>query len=351
MLEDSTQRTFIEIATKLGLWDEKKFHKTSNTARLTNGHQVLFRSGENPDKLRGSTVQRIWADECSLLDEGVYAIAIACLRWPGEEMLTFTGTFTPAGKDHWTYRVFTNETSKNVALFRCSTKDNPFLPPQFYENIALEYGSGAAGILRARQELEGEFVCVAGSEWSPECFNGDDLWFNDWPNGSENIRIAALDSSKGIGGKAGDYSSFVKMMYSGGIMWIEADMDNRRDTDVMASQCVEIQKSFQPDIFGIEEEFGGKVMKDNLIQRQRMAGVDMNIGLIPTQGIAKEVRIKRLTRFINGRKFRFRKTEGTKLLVNQMESFPHAAHDDGPDSLEMAVRIAQEMGLLGSEIE
>jgi hypothetical protein len=33
----------------------------------------------------------------------------------------------------------------------------------------------------------------------------------------------------------------------------------------------------------------------------------------------------------------------TKLLVDQLREFPIAKHDDGPDALEMAVRLAAEM--------
>jgi hypothetical protein len=33
----------------------------------------------------------------------------------------------------------------------------------------------------------------------------------------------------------------------------------------------------------------------------------------------------------------------TKLLVQQLQEFPVAEHDDGPDALEMAVRLAEEL--------
>jgi hypothetical protein len=33
----------------------------------------------------------------------------------------------------------------------------------------------------------------------------------------------------------------------------------------------------------------------------------------------------------------------TRLLVEQLRDFPAAAHDDGPDALEMALRLAEEV--------
>ncbi len=34
---------------------------------------------------------------------------------------------------------------------------------------------------------------------------------------------------------------------------------------------------------------------------------------------------------------------GTRLLVDQLREFPSGDHDDGPDALEMALRLAAEM--------
>jgi hypothetical protein len=34
---------------------------------------------------------------------------------------------------------------------------------------------------------------------------------------------------------------------------------------------------------------------------------------------------------------------GTRILVDQLKAFPAGQHDDGPDALEMAVRLAIEL--------
>jgi hypothetical protein len=38
-----------------------------------------------------------------------------------------------------------------------------------------------------------------------------------------------------------------------------------------------------------------------------------------------------------------RVSTSTRLLVDQLRDFPAGAHDDGPDALEMAVRLAEEI--------
>jgi len=55
-------------------------------------------------------------------------------------------------------------------------------------------------------------------------------------------------------------------------------------------------------------------------------------------------RIRRLTQYVVNRELRFRgDSPGCRLLVDQLMDFPLAEHDDGPDALEMCVRLPVEM--------
>jgi predicted phage terminase large subunit-like protein len=56
--------------------------------------------------------------------------------------------------------------------------------------------------------------------------------------------------------------------------------------------------------------------------------------------INKTVRIRTLNTYIAQRKLRFKnRSPGTERLVNQLRDFPNGDHDDGPDALEMAIRV------------
>jgi hypothetical protein len=56
------------------------------------------------------------------------------------------------------------------------------------------------------------------------------------------------------------------------------------------------------------------------------------------------VRIRRLGPHLSARRMKFKdKSPGTKLLVDQLREFPIGDHDDGPDALEMAMRLAAGM--------
>ena len=60
--------------------------------------------------------------------------------------------------------------------------------------------------------------------------------------------------------------------------------------------------------------------------------------------VNKPVRIRRLGPFLSSRRLRFKSdSPGTRLLLEQLQEFPAADHDDGPDALEMAIRLAGEL--------
>jgi predicted phage terminase large subunit-like protein len=60
--------------------------------------------------------------------------------------------------------------------------------------------------------------------------------------------------------------------------------------------------------------------------------------------VNKLVRIRRLTPLLSQGRLRFKgDSPGARLLVEQLRDFPNGDHDDGPDALEMAVRLAAEL--------
>jgi len=186
---------------------------------------------------------------------------------------------------------------------------------------------------------------ASGSEWPPEWF-GPDVWFDQWPDQKEGAKVVSLDDSKGVGGRMGDFSAFIKMQWHGGLFYVEADMANDRNVVQIAKRAVELQRNFHPMMFGVEEEFGKDVLADDLEKHGQEQGVIMPIVLVTTQRIDKNVRIQRLGKFLSRKKFRFKLgSAGTKLLVNQLMEFPNSEHDDGPDAMEMALRLFTETGL------
>lgn len=333
MLQRATLRTFIEVAEKLNLWNPDAYHRTDSVAVLNNNATVYFGSGDDPDRLRGPNLSGGWLDEAQKMCEEVYHVMIGRLREGGEQGW-LSLTYTPQAPDHWTSMRFERTDDPNVAFFRCKTKDNPFLPPDFYENLKRQYGE-----LRARRELDGETLYIEGAEWPVDWFS-DDIWVDEFPEPDQGVKVASLDSSKGRGGKTGDYSAFIKLQWHDSLLYTEADMANDRDSAAIASTAVEIQQLWQPVLFGIEEDFGGAALMDSVHHIADDRKILLPVVLLGTDSIPKEVRIRRLTPYLADKRFRFKSNSpGTKLLVEQLRSFPIASHDDGPDALEYAIRL------------
>jgi predicted phage terminase large subunit-like protein len=175
------------------------------------------------------------------------------------------------------------------------------------------------------------------AEW-PDDFFLPDVWFDQWPRDYD-CKVVALDPSKGVESKFGDYSAFVLMMVSRGVLYVDADLAVR-NTSIIAEQAVDYQRRFQPDWFGVEINQFQELLAHDINRRAEERRI-----LMPTFGIhnnvKKIVRIRRLTPYLANRMIRFKGgSKGARLLVQQLRDFPNGDHDDGPDALEMAVRLA-----------
>lgn len=157
MLRDASLRTFLGLAEKLKLYrDYRDMNRSMLIVRLVNGAEVLFRSAGEPERLRGPNLSGVWLDEASLMERAALEVCIACLREGGEQGW-LSATFTPKGRQHWTYDVF-GHARPNTALFHARTADNPFLPAGFDDAVRALYPASLAA-----QELEGQFVEGGGS--------------------------------------------------------------------------------------------------------------------------------------------------------------------------------------------
>jgi len=333
MLQRSTLRTFIEAAEKVQLWDYDQYFKTESRCVLKNGAEVYLASGDDPDGLRGPSLSGCWLDECQKMSEEVYTVMVGRLREGGSRGW-LSATFTPSTPDHWTSTTLLNKDDRDIQVIQCATCDNPFIEKEYFDFLVRQYSPA-----RARRELYGELVYLEGAEWPPEWFE-DHIWFDEWPAPDKGVKVVSLDSSKGRSGKTGDYSVFCLMQWYDNILWTDFDMANDRDSSIIAQTAVDIQQRWKPHFLAIEEEFGGAALLSDIQRRADDLKLPMAITLLGSDQIAKEVRIRRLTPYLSRRMMKFnRNSPSMKMAVDQIRSFPQAAHDDAPDAAEMAIRM------------
>lgn len=192
------------------------------------------------------------------------------------------------------------------------------------------------------REKQNSPVDPSKCEW-PEEYFGHHIWFDEWP-AELRVRVIALDPSKGADSRVGDYSAYVLLGIDGhGVLYVEADMA-RRPTTEMVEAGVLMFNRFGPHMIGVE----ANQFQDLLVGEFKQACARMHAKQRPIHPIhnyvSKVVRIRRLGPYLSQRRIRFRrKCKSTRLLVDQLRDFPLGAHDDGPDALEMALRLAEEM--------
>jgi PBSX family phage terminase large subunit len=338
LMGDTTYPTFKARCIDLGIWQKPRLTPYP-TVELTTGATIRFRTAEDPERMRGPNLSGVWLDEASLMPEEAYTISIASLREEGEQGW-LSATFTPKGPFHWTFDVF-GKSRPDTALFRARTRENPFNPPGFEATLAKQYGPAFA-----RQELGGEFVETEGAEW-PAAWFPESHFFRSWPRPEDvTLRVIALDPSKGKG-EGGDYSAFVVVCRDvNGLLWVEADLDNRRPTTqivtdgIVLARRIELETGGTLDGFGCESDQFQELLADQFVKQSRAVGIQLPLYKQTTGNKPKEERIRRLTPYLSTGLFRWRDTPGTRLLVQQLMQFPVAEHDDGPDALEYAIRLA-----------
>jgi predicted phage terminase large subunit-like protein len=199
-----------------------------------------------------------------------------------------------------------------------------------------------SGHVAFEREKQGSPVDPELCEWPASYFEGD-IWFERWPT-ELIMKSMALDPSKGNDTRRGDFSAYVMLGIDGqGTLYVEADMA-RRPTPQMVADGATLCRRFVPHSFGVEanqyqELLAGEIAAE--FARQQL-------GRIAPAAIHnhtnKQLRIRRLGPYLSQRRLRFKaNSASTRLLVEQLRDFPAAAHDDGPDALEMALRLAEEV--------
>ncbi len=202
---------------------------------------------------------------------------------------------------------------------------------------ALMVERASEGHTAFERERQANPTSVDSVEWPDAVFEGEDLWFDEWP--TTTCRVVAIDPSMGNDASKGDYSAIVSVgLGEDGLVYIDADLARRPVHDI-ARDAIDQQQEIMAHCIGCET-VAFQALVGSEINRQ---AAERRI-LIPVSGVspdaAKPTRIRRLGPYLSQRRFRFkRQSKGSRLLFDQLREFPGGKHDDGPDALEMGIRL------------
>ncbi|HEY5312091.1 MAG TPA: phage terminase large subunit [Pirellulales bacterium] len=208
-----------------------------------------------------------------------------------------------------------------------------------YALMCMRVESGRSAFEREKQSSP---IAPELCEW-PAAYFESLVWFDQWP-ARPRVKTMALDPSKGQDARGGDYSALVMLAVDEhGTLYVEADLA-RRPTAQIVADAAERYRQFVPDAFGIESNQFQELLAGAMTAEFERQGL---LGVRPwaiNNHVNKLVRIRRLGPYLAAGRVRFRAASpATALLIEQLRDFPLGDHDDGPDALEMAVRLAAEM--------
>lgn len=181
---------------------------------------------------------------------------------------------------------------------------------------------------------------IIDSEWPSEYF-ADHIWFDRWPAHEDFVcKVISIDPSLGKTDHS-DYSAIIALGKDrNGVYWIDADLARRPSTRIVEDGLAWYQ-AWRPTAIGCEtvafqellrEQFESKAASQN----QEIWFCGMN------NHTPKMTRIRSLTPLLSHGRLRFRRgSPGIALLLEQLKGFPAHKFDDGPDGLEMAVRLCE----------
>jgi phage terminase large subunit len=155
MLQDSTQRTFFDVLETEGV--AYNFYKQDHRLRFTsNGSEIIFRTMENPERLRGPNLAWFALDELTYTQEDAWTRLLGRLRHPQARRLCGCAVWTPKGYD-WVYHRFIEQQTPDYRLTQASPRENVHLPEDFYNRLKDSYSE-----LFYRQEVLGEYLDIFG---------------------------------------------------------------------------------------------------------------------------------------------------------------------------------------------
>lgn len=322
MLRDATLRTFTELVQSYRPSLLRMFHKAEMTAELTNGTRILFRSADDPDRLRGPNLGWFYLDEAALMTQEAWLIMIGRLReQPGRAWVTST----PRGKN-WLWETFTHG-GEDYSITRSSSRDNPFLPEDFIHSLQRSYTSDWL-----RQEVEGEFIDPAGALFRREWFTTietpppDLFWARYWDLAASTKTSADYTASAAVA-FADDGTIYIRDMVRGRWEWpdarkvIKETMLNERGVLHAVEEAMHGLAAIQefrrdPDLVGVALR-GVRVDKDKLTRA------------LPWAARAEAGKVK-LVRgaWINA-------------FLDEACQFPSGAHDDQVDTVSGGIELVK----------
>lgn len=177
-----------------------------------------------------------------------------------------------------------------------------------------------------------------GNEWPESYFYGIMAEESEWPKKTCRLGAIALDPSKGKNARKGDYQAIVYAGFADGYLWVDAEIE-RRPVPETIQTMIEMEGDYRPTVSGIESVAFQELLAPIYAAECAKQGRAYLEPELIDNTVNKHIRIARLGSWLRLHMIKIRRTRGGYLLRNMLKEYPNHSHDDGPDALEMAIRL------------
>jgi predicted phage terminase large subunit-like protein len=318
MLRDATLRSVADLAQRGGI--VTSWHRTEMRMQLVNGSTILFRSADDPDRLRGPNLAWFWLDEAAMMAHDVWLIMLGRLRaQPGRAWVTTT----PRGRN-WVHDVWRTD-SDDYALIRSSSRDNPYLPSEFVTTLESQYTSEFAA-----QEIDGEFVDPSGAMFQRAWFSVVDAA----PDGLRWVRYWDLAASTKT---SADYTASVAVaMAPDGVLYLRDMVRGRWEWPEARQRICACMLAEPRVVHAIEQAMHGLAAIQELRRDPALAAITMR-GVTPDRD--KIARAMPWAARAEAGKVRLVAGAWVREFLDEVTAFPSGRHDDQVDSVSGALPL------------
>ena len=318
MLRLGAMETMLSLVGRMGVGTS--WNKSDLELKLIGDRRIIFRSADNPDRLRGANVGFLWLDEAAMMDAQIWPTAIATLRHaPGGAI----ATTTPRGKD-WLYELWTTG-GADYSITESATTDNAFLPSHFVETLRQSMTSEMYA-----QEVQGRFIDPLGSLFQRH-------WFTVVPRAPEGLKWFRYWDLAASTKQSADYTASVRAAMHDGIIYLDGGIQMKAEWPDVRKVIVATMLSERSDTqVGIEEALQGLAAVQELRRMPELSGVTFRGIKVDKDKVSRAM------------PWAARAEAGTvklvagpwvKPFIDEVVAFPTAPHDDYVDAASGAVMM------------
>jgi predicted phage terminase large subunit-like protein len=320
MLRDSTVATFLELTRAGGVL--RSFNKSDMTAQLVNGTNVLFRSADEPDRLRGVNLGWFFLDEGALCTQETWLILLARLREsPGRAWICTT----PRGFD-WLYETFAKTESPDYVVIRSSTRDNSFLPADFVKRLEGQYTNQWQ-----RQEIEGEFCELEGTLFKRG-------WFQIVEHAPEGLKWSRYWDLAASVKQQADFSASacVALSKETGDLYIRDVIRMKEEWPIVRRCIIQTALAERGVEVGVESAVHGLAAFQELQREPSLVGTSLKSIRVDKDKISRALPVA--SRAEAG-KVKLVRGNWLSDFLDETSSFPNGSHDDQVDAVSGASQM------------